>query len=94
MSQTRYRSTSYQPGVIGGKARTASALSSSVQRLYPHQTMIPTLPKELWMHILTIKYTNERTEWWNNLSEEEQEYEEWLVEPEEMAECYYNAMHQ
>jgi len=44
------------------------------------------VPDELWMKICTLWATQKRIDWWNSLSVEEQEFTEWPMDDEEMAE--------
>jgi hypothetical protein len=46
---------------------------------------MPILPCELWMEIMKIEAVRQRKLWWNALSEEEQQYEEWPLDIEEHA---------
>jgi hypothetical protein len=52
--------------------------------------MISNLPKEIWMKILTERAATLRIDWWNSLDEIEQEYMEWPMHDEEMAEEDYD----
>ena len=48
--------------------------------------MVPALPYDIWLKIMTTAAARARIEWWNKLSEIEQEYMEWPLEDEEVAE--------
>ena len=50
------------------------------------------LPDSVWMHIFTTMWEQARTDWWNSFDEVEQEYEEWSVEPTEMAEGTFESV--
>ena len=47
---------------------------------------IPTLPRDLWLKILTDVAKQERLDWWARLSEIEREYREWPFFDDEFAE--------
>ena len=53
---------------------------------------LPELGEDLWVKIFTMYWEEQRRDWWNKLSEVEQEYEEWPVDPEEMAEGMYSSV--
>ena len=60
--------------------------------LYNVDMALPELGEDLWMKIFMMYWEEQRRDWWHSLSEVEREYEEWPVDPEEMAQGMYRSV--
>ena len=52
----------------------------------------PALSDEMWMKIFMENAKQEIITWWNSLSKVQQEYEEWPLTEEEMAELEFKRL--
>ena len=48
------------------------------------------LPNDIWMKVFTYVAEGQRIEWWNNLHQIQQEYKEWPMYDQELAEYMFN----